>query len=529
MRIQALLNDFSGSLRVAVLLLLPVLVVACDSDSSPTDSTPTPSQVEDISPTGSNGALTVTAGSSAELAIRVTDSSGNPVAGLTTEWQVASGDGGLTPMGVTPSSAPAAAPGSPVLQSVGSATTAVVTTQNGEARVRWHAGGTTGTSEVVASAQGETLQSFSITVEAGAVASVSGNPESVVLQAVGDTAVLSAQAWDQHGNEVSGDFQWSSLNEAVVGVEAGVATALSGGSTGIVVGLGAAADTIPVTVTQQTASVEIEPSERQIEGIGTSAAFHATAYDANGNEIPLSPQDFEWSTGSDIIATVRSNGMVIGRAAGETTVRAEREGHSAEATLLVIQIEEPEPEDPEVIFQDENLEAAVRSAIGVPEGPIFQADLEGLTSLTASNVGIIDLTGLEYATDLTVLQLDNNNITDLSPLSGLTGLTHLYIWENSNLSDLSPIANLTQLQELAANGLQVQDVGPLQNLTELFGIYLRDSDISEIGALVANSGLGAGDYIDLRGNPLSSTAVCTDIPELQSRGVDVDFDAMACP
>ncbi len=524
MRLQALLDEFAPSLRLALVIALPALIVACDSDSSPTDTTPQPSQVEDISPTGSNGSLSVTAGSSAELAIRVTDSSGDPIAGLTTEWQVMSGDGGLTPMGVTPSSEPAAVPGSPVFQSMGSTTTEVVTNQNGEARVRWHAGGSVGSSEVTVSAQGETLQTFSIQVQAGDVASVTADPSSLEFHAVGEEASVSAEAHDQHGNPLQGTFQWGSLNEEVVTVAGGVATAVGAGSSALVVSMGTAADTVPVTVTQTTVSVEISPTEAEIEGINTVLAFQATAYDANGHEIPLSAQDFEWSTGSGVIATVRPNGRVTARAAGETTVRAEREGHSAEATLLVIQIEEPEPEDPEVIFPDANLEAAVRAAINKPTGPIFQSDLEGLTNLTASNVGIIDLTGLEYATDLTVLQLDNNNITDLSPLSGLTGLTHLYIWNNFDLSDLSPLAGMVQLEELWSNGNQVQDVGPLQNLTALTAIGLRNNQVQDIGALVANSGLGTGDYIDLRDNPLGFEAACLDIPELESRGVAVDHD-----
>ena len=529
MRIQALVDDFTRPLRLALMVALPALIVACDSDSSPTDTTPQPSQVEDISPTGSNGSLNVTAGSSAELAIRVTDASGNAVAGLTTDWAVTSGEGGLTPMGAQPSSAPASVPSAPVFQSVGSQSTQVVTNQNGEARVSWHAGGSVGSSEVTASAQGETLQTFSIQVQPGDVASVTADPSALEFHAVGEEAGVSAEAHDQHGNLLQGTFQWSSLNEDVVTIAGGVATAVGAGSSALVVSMGTAADTVPVTVTQSTESIEITPTEAEIEGINTVVAFEATAYDANGHEIPLSPQDFDWSTGNSVIATVRPNGRVTARAAGETTVQASREGHSAEATLLVIQIEEPEPQDPQVIFADASVEAAVRAAIGIPEDPIFQSDLEGLTSLTVSNAGVTDLGGLEHALDLEHLQVNDNDITDLSPVAGLEALTFLGIWNNSNLSDLSPVANLTQLEVLAANEVQVQDVGPLQNLTQLESINLRNSQVQEIGALVANAGLGTGDYVDLQGNPLSQTALCDDIPELQGRGVTVEFDGTCDP
>ena len=65
--------------------------------------------------------------------------------------------------------------------------------------------------------------------------------------------------------------------------------------------------------------------------------------------------------------------------------------------------EEDEEEVLEITFPDSNLEAAIRAAIGKPEGSILPSDLEGLTSLDASERGITDLTGLEYCTNLTEL------------------------------------------------------------------------------------------------------------------------------
>jgi len=61
------------------------------------------------------------------------------------------------------------------------------------------------------------------------------------------------------------------------------------------------------------------------------------------------------------------------------------------------------PEDPVVTFPDPNLEAAVREAIGKPTGPIYRSDLEDLTGLRAGDRNIVDLTGLEHATNLTWL------------------------------------------------------------------------------------------------------------------------------
>jgi internalin A len=59
----------------------------------------------------------------------------------------------------------------------------------------------------------------------------------------------------------------------------------------------------------------------------------------------------------------------------------------------------------EVSFPDQNLEVVIREAIDKPEGAIFPADLEELTFLNAPERDIIDVTGLEYCTNLTRLIL----------------------------------------------------------------------------------------------------------------------------
>jgi hypothetical protein len=75
-----------------------------------------------------------------------------------------------------------------------------------------------------------------------------------------------------------------------------------------------------------------------------------------------------------------------------------------------------------VTFADPNMEAAIREAIGKAIGPICRSDLEGLTSLSASERNISDLTGLEYCTNLTELDLRYNEISDISPLVQNAGL-----------------------------------------------------------------------------------------------------------
>ena len=62
-------------------------------------------------------------------------------------------------------------------------------------------------------------------------------------------------------------------------------------------------------------------------------------------------------------------------------------------------------------------------------------------------------------------------------------------------------------------------------MINLTGLYLYNNSISDLSPLVANTGLGSGDEVDVRNNPLSATSLNTYIPALQGRGVNVQFGA----
>ena len=73
-------------------------------------------------------------------------------------------------------------------------------------------------------------------------------------------------------------------------------------------------------------------------------------------------------------------------------------------------------EDP-VYFADASLKVAVERELFISDPT--PTDMLLLTSLYADNRGIVDLTGIEYATNLTEQYLRYNQISDISALSGL--------------------------------------------------------------------------------------------------------------
>ena len=88
-----------------------------------------------------------------------------------------------------------------------------------------------------------------------------------------------------------------------------------------------------------------------------------------------------------------------------------------------------------VSFPDTNLEAAIREAVNKATGTLYIIDVEPLTELLAAGEGISDLTGLEYCTDLTTLDLSDNGISDISQLASLNRLSSLDL--SNNALDLS--------------------------------------------------------------------------------------------
>ena len=152
------------------------------------------------------------------------------------------------------------------------------------------------------------------------------------------------------------------------------------------------------------------------------------------------------------------------------------------------------------------------------------ANLTNLTTLRLFVNSISDITPLSNLTKLTYLGLSSNSISDISALANLTNLTTLDLSYNS-ISDISALANLTNLTTLRLSRNSISDISALANLINLTDLYLRYNSISDISPLVSNTGLGSGDEMDVRNNPLSATSINTHIPALQGRGVTVEFDS----
>ena len=69
----------------------------------------------------------------------------------------------------------------------------------------------------------------------------------------------------------------------------------------------------------------------------------------------------------------------------------------------------------------------------------------------------IEFCGESWGPDTTYLTCAREGVSDLSPLSGLTGLTELNLW-NTQVTDLRPLSGLTGLATLYLHHTPVTDL-----------------------------------------------------------------------
>ena len=137
----------------------------------------------------------------------------------------------------------------------------------------------------------------------------------------------------------------------------------------------------------------------------------------------------------------------------------------------------------QVEIPDSNLRSAIVDALGIPRGtPITQDDMNRLTHLGVRGQGIVNLTGLESATNLNYLLIADNPTIDLRPIDNLAQLEHLHMWLIPRL-DITPLANLTNLRGLTIAGCDIVDISPLETLTQLTDLNLRYNRIINITPL----------------------------------------------
>ena len=125
------------------------------------------------------------------------------------------------------------------------------------------------------------------------------------------------------------------------------------------------------------------------------------------------------------------------------------------------------------------------------------AGMVGMTRLYLHHTGVTDLTPLAGMGGMTVLTLNETKVTDLTPLAGMVGMTELSL-SRCGVTDLTPLARMVGMTELWLGHTKVTDLTPLAGLVGVTLLWLghtKVTDLTPLAGLVGMEGL----YLDNTG------------------------------
>ncbi|MDF7824613.1 hypothetical protein P4B35_11365 [Pontiellaceae bacterium B12227] len=152
-------------------------------------------------------------------------------------------------------------------------------------------------------------------------------------------------------------------------------------------------------------------------------------------------------------------------------------------------------------------EVKAQSTAIAPTNRIYDTELVDVVGMTlpGTSFSISELSGF---TNLDKLSLADSGISVLGDFSAVTNLTWLNLSGNQ-LSDLTPLSVLSDLEALNLDSNLVSNLSGIENLSHLRWLDLENNQLSDLSLVVANAangGLGDGDELWVRGNPLSVAA-----------------------
>lgn len=228
---------------------------------------------------------------------------------------------------------------------------------------------------------------------------------------------------------------------------------------------------------------------------------------------------------------------------GRTTLKAiafSSRGYPSETASATYRIN---VERTEVVFEDRMIERAVREALGVGYGTLYNEDVEQVTELNIvgysvyspgmsalftedsysvqtggwgynnSSLGSLEsLDDLKYIPFLRRLHIAFQEEVDITGVSAAKRLEELSLI-HVGIRDLKPISGLTNLQKLCVGWNEISDISPVANLTALTSLGVWNNEITDIRAV---QNLKALTYLDFSGNRVQDISVVAGLNSLSS-------------
>ncbi|NMO97848.1 leucine-rich repeat domain-containing protein [Paenibacillus lemnae] len=170
-------------------------------------------------------------------------------------------------------------------------------------------------------------------------------------------------------------------------------------------------------------------------------------------------------------------------------------------------------------FEDLKLERALKAIMQKSEEEsISIQDMEALEVVELRDLGITDLSGLEYGTNIKILDLNRNKISDLQPLRGLTNIQELHLSHNT-VTDLQNLSEMKNLKSLDISNNQITSIDVLRHFPLLNTFTADQNQISDISILSKMVNL---DFLRLSANQIERLQPLSKLNALRS--LDLSFN-----
>ncbi len=169
------------------------------------------------------------------------------------------------------------------------------------------------------------------------VARLEATPPALLMVA-GETRNVTIRVLAQDGRSLADRRPYFSTQDPTKATvsQTGIVTAVATGNTSIAASAGGKSVVVPVSVSARPVTqVRLVPATTSVQ-VGATATLRADPVDATGSLVPGRP--VIWSSSANAIATVTSQGVVTGIAAGTATITAAVDGVNGTAAVTVTPI-----------------------------------------------------------------------------------------------------------------------------------------------------------------------------------------------
>ncbi|UVI27769.1 leucine-rich repeat domain-containing protein [Paenibacillus spongiae] len=177
------------------------------------------------------------------------------------------------------------------------------------------------------------------------------------------------------------------------------------------------------------------------------------------------------------------------------------------------------------------IEAEVRKQLGKETGELTDSDLLSITHLKLNNRELEEIGDLAKFHNLVDLELQDNWLTDLSPLRSLVRLERLFVSNDPFLpEDMKParkntfsglefITGLVNLRDISFVDCGISDISPLHALHNLENAWLYVSEISDLSPL---RGLKKLHKVYFYHSKLREISVFKDLPHIKGIAINAN-------